>query len=523
MMWFRKLGLLAAGFVFLAACEQGGAPSATPEAPKTDFGFTKPAPATPGQTGLSGTIGGELKPGAADVNVNANTQATEAKKDACIQDLNSGKKYDELSAECKKIIDTAAANLGSAISGATAAMQAVISSAASAVSSATSSFKMPSISLGSFGSSGSTTTTLPEGCHQDGDVGLAITDPNLRAAVSKIVNKGTASTQITAYDALNLKWLEIPTSKNFAAFSNLDGLQCFINLDLLDVSGHPISSLAPITTLTHLTVLKINNTKVSDLTPIAKLPIVYLHMNSDPGITDLKSLLTMESLKGGLVLALNNPQLKKCQLDDLTKLFKVETNDAYCPNADPNASGCGPCGDNGYECNTKIETKNYTSVAYNESTSCEPVVLDLSGFKPSIACTFNKITLSINVVDAGSGSTVRLEFQDKNGKTLAKSTTYNLNGKNGNRTFDLAMPNTVPCDEVNQNMTKVVFYFTDSGFLDMDYSVQYLYLNSDATSNAWLNSGFAGYVEGDTSSISRAYPADFSGPATQPVPANFGK
>lgn len=507
----HTLGLVMAGLAFLAACDQGGAPSSAPESPKTDLGFTKPGPETPGQAGLSGTVGDIQKPGAPDVNINPNVED-------CSQKLNSGEKFESLSPECQKALGTAISGAGAAFS----AMSATISSTASSVSSALGSFKPSSFSFSGSGAQGSS-VTLPDGCHQDGDVGLSLTDPNLRAAVSKVINKGNANGQITVYDAIKLTWLEIPTSKGFATFSSLEGLKCFINLGLLDVSGHPITSLAPLTSLSKLSVLRVNSTKISDLSPISKLPIAYLHIDSDPTITDLTPLLTMESIKGGMISALNDPQLKKCQLDQLSKLYKVETYDVYCPNADPNASGCGPCGDNGYDCNTKMENKNYTAVVFNQSTSCEPVALNPSEFNITTGCLFDKITLSVNVVDAGEGSTVRLEFQDKSGKTLAKSTTYSLNGKSGNRTFDLAMPNSVSCNELNQNISKVVFYFTDSGFLDMDYSVQYLYLYSGTITQAYLSNGFKGYVDGTTSSASKAYPAEFSGPATQIIPVNVGK
>lgn len=511
MKWFRTLGMVMMGLALLAACEQGGAPLSPPEQPKTDFGFTKPGPETPGQSGLSGTVG--EKPG---------TPVNEAQKDTCVQALNSGKKYEELSAECKKVIDAAAANVGSAISGAAAAMQSLISGASSAVSSATSGFKMPSFSFGSFNSGIPAATALPEGCHQDGDVGLAITDPNLRAAISKVISKGTASIQITAYDAIKLTWLEIP-NKDGKDIKSLDGIQCFINLGLLDVSGHPVASLHPITGLSKLSVLKISKTQISDLVPISKLPIVYLYINEDAGIKDLTPLLSLETLKGGLISALGNPQLKQCQLEQLSKLYKVETYDVYCPDADPNASGCGPCGDNGYECNTKMESKNYTAVIFNQSTSCEPQQLASTDLKFNETCKFDNLNMSIYLTYAGSGSSVRVELQDKDGKALSKSAAYNLNGKDGNRTFDLALSNTVPCEKVNSDLAKVVFYFTDSGWVDMSYYVDYFYLNAQSQIQAYLIDDFKGGVDGDSATVVRAYPSAFSGPATLTTPAVFDK
>lgn len=355
--------VIAALFAVLTACPgDGGGSGSAPQLPTSKpLTFTHPVSQAGGDagldTGVPGTVAGG---GSEDPNIDVNIPPPGLTLEKCVAAKKAG---EQMPVGCDSLV-------GAAASAAAKSMSESMTAAAAAVSSAMSGFKMPTISLGGFGAGGDP-VKLPDGCHQDGDVSLAIADDNLRAAVRSVVNKGTSSTQVTAYDALKLTWLEIP-NKDGKDINSLEGLRCFINLQLLDVSGHPISSLTPISTLSKLVVLKISKTKVSDLAPLAKLPIVYLFMDGVIEVKDLNPLFEIETLKGELISAMDNPNLPLCQALKLSKESKIEQFDVYCPKDAPNASGCGPCGgDGGYECNTQVENKKVTTVLFNQFTPCE--------------------------------------------------------------------------------------------------------------------------------------------------------
>ena len=95
---------------------------------------------------------------------------------------------------------------------------------------------------------------------------VSIPDPNLRAAVERVLGKAADDT-ITAAEMATFTRLEAED----ANISNLTGLEAAINLTSLWLGANRISDISPVAGLTNLTSLGLGNNSITDISPIAGL------------------------------------------------------------------------------------------------------------------------------------------------------------------------------------------------------------------------------------------------------------
>ena len=109
-------------------------------------------------------------------------------------------------------------------------------------------------------------TLISRGVRVDFDKPVDIPDPNLRAAIEKVLGKASGDT-ITTADMKRLTDLEAPN----ANITDLTGLEGATNLTLLDLDNNSISDISPLTGLTQLTVLFLTGNSISDISPVVRL------------------------------------------------------------------------------------------------------------------------------------------------------------------------------------------------------------------------------------------------------------
>jgi Leucine-rich repeat (LRR) protein len=148
---------------------------------------------------------------------------------------------------------------------------------------------------------------------------ISFKDINLEKAVREALNKPAGF----------IFKSDVETLTTFSAVErqiiNLDGLQYFKNLNLLNLRDNNIKDLSPIGSLTRLTILFIENNAVEDITPIGNLiNLKHLFANNN----EIRNLQPLENCKGliDLVLQHNNiadisPISQLTQLDFLNLGF----------------------------------------------------------------------------------------------------------------------------------------------------------------------------------------------------------
>ena len=128
---------------------------------------------------------------------------------------------------------------------------------------------------------------------------ITVSDPALRAALEQALNKPAGET-ITAAEMATLTTLSVPrTAAAPGAVTDLTGLQHATALEALDVAGHDIASLAPLTCLTSLKALNVARNQITDLAALrglTSLQRLYLYDNQITDITALSGLTNLTSL-----------------------------------------------------------------------------------------------------------------------------------------------------------------------------------------------------------------------------------
>ena len=121
-----------------------------------------------------------------------------------------------------------------------------------------------------------------------------IPDPNLHGAIAKALGKAPG-TPITVEEMATLK--EVETNKlGFNGIRDLTGLEFAVNLRKLVVNNSEISDLSPIAGLTQLLNLVFENNKVSDISPVAGLKnLEVLGFNSNL-VSDISPVAELENL-----------------------------------------------------------------------------------------------------------------------------------------------------------------------------------------------------------------------------------
>lgn len=185
-----------------------------------------------------------------------------------------------------------------------------------------------------------TIQTTPEDFKADGKVAddeggesiCEIVDPNLSAAIRDALGKGPDD-DITLDDALSLTSLEA----NYIDISNLEGVECFTNLTILELIDNQISDIKPLADLTSLSYLDLRSNQISNLLPLAELTNLanlYLSSNQISNLSPLAKLTSLTKLKLGFnqisnlsplagLIYLPNLDLVDNQISNLSPLAKL--------------------------------------------------------------------------------------------------------------------------------------------------------------------------------------------------------
>lgn len=126
------------------------------------------------------------------------------------------------------------------------------------------------------------------------------------------------ATEITEADALKLTSFKYSYKYNHF-IKDLNGIEKFTNLTLLDLSGNDISEITPLAGLTNLTNLNLTSNKITDITPLknlTKMEQLFLISNKISDISPIKDLTRLTSL-----LLSNNNKISNINLiSNFTKL-----------------------------------------------------------------------------------------------------------------------------------------------------------------------------------------------------------
>jgi Leucine-rich repeat (LRR) protein len=156
--------------------------------------------------------------------------------------------------------------------------------------------------------------------------GVRFADPAVESIVRLELDL-PASRAITPTDLLGLTTFAANAFlKDVPVIRSLKGLEHAKNLRVLEISGHLVSSLAPIAGLTRLRSLDVQSNRIRDLSPVGHLRLIRsLSISRNPietGIRELRNLteLTRFDANGTGLVSLNF-------LRDLDKLTHVEADD----------------------------------------------------------------------------------------------------------------------------------------------------------------------------------------------------
>ncbi|MDD5701294.1 MAG: leucine-rich repeat domain-containing protein [Dehalococcoidales bacterium] len=121
------------------------------------------------------------------------------------------------------------------------------------------------------------------------DEPIIFADPNLESTVRRTL--GIQDRPITQKDAYQVQSLdlhhEIPSDE---AFSDLTGLEYFVNLELLSLNGNDISDLSPIGGLAKMKLLVISFNEIADLSPLSGMPQLEVLDATSNQISDVSPL-----------------------------------------------------------------------------------------------------------------------------------------------------------------------------------------------------------------------------------------
>ena len=136
---------------------------------------------------------------------------------------------------------------------------------------------------------------VPENCR---DEVVKFTDAALDQAVREALEIGEGQ-DVFIWDVFYHNVLSIEGGALKERIQNLDGLECFQNLEVLDLPNHDIVDVGAIGKLTQLIQLNLNGNRISDITPLGKLrAMTYLNLrdNEVPDVRPLQGLTRMEMM-----------------------------------------------------------------------------------------------------------------------------------------------------------------------------------------------------------------------------------
>lgn len=131
----------------------------------------------------------------------------------------------------------------------------------------------------------------PTDIPSDPDDVVYIPDPNLRAAIAKILVKAIDAPitveEMESFADLNVSKPEFP---NLESIKDLTGLEYAINLQELFCEHHEVSDLSPLAGLKKIRILIMEHNPISDLSPLAGLSELEYIKLSDTLVTDISVL-----------------------------------------------------------------------------------------------------------------------------------------------------------------------------------------------------------------------------------------
>lgn len=135
---------------------------------------------------------------------------------------------------------------------------------------------------------------MPIGCSDDeGGFVAAFPDAFLLAVVTEAVGEAVADAGLTWEQAAGITDLYAGSDATDSVITDLSGIQCLRNLEVLELSGHglPAESLAGAMTLEKLRHLDLGGNAIADFAPFAEArfsqTLVYLKLYSNPSDVDL--------------------------------------------------------------------------------------------------------------------------------------------------------------------------------------------------------------------------------------------
>lgn len=160
---------------------------------------------------------------------------------------------------------------------------------------------------------------------------IVFTDINLKRALNKalanVLNTPGRSldSNINVGEAKQVFDLQKERTLDNSNITNLEGLQYFLNLKLVDANINKIADLAPIADLPHLEDLRLNeNPNITDITPLARLPKLKKLQFGKNKISNFSALATAPVLEE---LQINGaPKLEMASLSGLTKIKFLNLN-----------------------------------------------------------------------------------------------------------------------------------------------------------------------------------------------------
>ena len=125
--------------------------------------------------------------------------------------------------------------------------------------------------------------------------GVAIPDPNLRAAIAEELGKGDDA--FVSFTVEDMAALEVINAEG-KGIKDLSGIEFATNLVHLNVRGNSITDLSPITGLNQINKLRLRGNLIPDFSGLAKLESLKELWISGEKISDLSSLAALTNLEG---------------------------------------------------------------------------------------------------------------------------------------------------------------------------------------------------------------------------------
>jgi internalin A len=160
------------------------------------------------------------------------------------------------------------------------------------------------------------TTPVVGPTQRDCSQGVRLADPALDGAIHAAI--GLPPGPISALDAAGLTELRAPE----LGIRSLAGMECFVNLELLELNLNDITDISPLAALVNLTALDLNQNNVHTISAVARMTnLVELDL-VDNGIDDLRPVTGLPNL---FRLALSGNAIQDLRpLHDLPQLRMLE-------------------------------------------------------------------------------------------------------------------------------------------------------------------------------------------------------